>query len=147
MDELKQQLKVCLATVYGFSLKTQFFHWNVEGIDFYQYHKLFEKIYDDVYGSVDGLAENIRKLRGYAPGSFTRFKELSKVEEAFEPTSASAMIQTLHGDNEVVLEVLNQTFKLAQDENQQGLMNFLADRIDQHQKWGWFLRATTKKGE
>lgn len=144
MDELKKQLKETLATVFSFYLKAANFHWNVEGADFYQYHKLFEDIYIDVYGSVDPLAEHCRTIGTYAPGSFKRFAELTKIEDALEPIAAGAMIERLHDDNNVVIDSLTKSFAEAQKHNLQGLMNFLADRIDQHQKWGWFLRASKK---
>lgn len=146
MDELKKQLKETLATVFSMYLKAANFHWNVEGPDFYQYHKLFEDIYTDVYDSIDPLAENCRKIGTYTPASYKRFSELSQIEDQLEPLSASAMLERLHADNQIVIESLNKALAEAQKNSQQGLMNFLADRIDQHQKWSWFLRAS-KKGE
>lgn len=146
MDELKKTLKEALATVFAFYLKTHYFHWNVEGDDFYQYHKMFQKIYEDVYESVDTLAEEIRTLQSYAPGSLTRFKELSKVECELKIPPGHVMVERLLADNEIVIECLNKAFAEAQTHNKQGLMNFLADRIDKHNKWSWFLRST-KKGE
>jgi starvation-inducible DNA-binding protein len=144
MDDLKKQLKETLATVFSFYLKAANFHWNVEGPDFYQYHKLFEDIYGDTYASIDPLAEHCRTLGTYAPGSFKRFAELTKIEDALDPISASAMVSQLHSDNLIVIDTLTTSLTKAQKHNQQGLMNFLADRIDQHQKWGWFLNATKK---
>ncbi len=146
MDELKKALKETLATVFAFYLKTHYFHWNIEGEDFYQYHKMFEKIYEDVYKSIDPLAEEIRTLQSYAPGSLTRFKELSKVECELKIPTGQVMVERLLTDNEIVIECLNKAFSEAQTQNKQGLMNLLADRIDKHNKWSWFLRAT-KKGE
>jgi starvation-inducible DNA-binding protein len=144
MDELKKQLKETLATVFSFYLKAANFHWNIEGADFYQYHKLFEDVYTDVYQSIDPLAENCRKLGTYAPASFKRYTELTQIEDALEPISATAMLACLHSDNQIVIDSLNKCFTEAQKCGQQGLMNFLADRIDQHQKWNWFLRVSTK---
>lgn len=146
MDEARKQLKETLATVFAFYLKAANFHWNVEGPDFFEYHKLFEMIYNDVYGSIDPLAEQLRAAGTYAPGSFKRFQELSQIEDALEPLSAKEMVQRLYDDNAIVIDSLNKSFSAAQSQNMQGLMNFLADRIDQHNKWAWFLRAT-KKGE
>ena len=145
MDELVKSMKVTLATVFSFYLKTHYFHWNVEGDDFYQYHKMFQKIYEDVYDSVDPLAEEIRACKSYSPGSLTRFKELSKVECELKIPTGRVMVDRLLADNDKVIECLNDTFKLAQKENKQGLMNFLADRLDKHAKWGWFLRSTEKE--
>lgn len=147
MDELKKQLKETLATVFSFYLKAANFHWNVEGANFYEYHKLFNKIYDDVYASIDPMAEQLRALGTYTPASYKRFSELTKIEDALDPISAAEMVEQLHSDNQIVLDSLNASFNAAQKQKQQGLMNFLADRIDSHMKWGWFLRASKKRGE
>ena len=148
MEELRKQLKETLATVFSFYLKAHNFHWNVEGPMFYEYHKMFGKIYQDVYSSIDGIAENLRKIGTYAPGSYTRFSELSKIEDCIDVPPVQDMVDRLLADNTLVIESLNASFSLAETINSQGLMNFLADRIDQHQKWAWFLRASKKnKGE
>lgn len=144
MDELVKSLKVSLATVFTFYLKVHFFHWNVEGEDFYQYHKLFEKIYEDVYDSVDPMAEEVRALAKYVPGSLTRYIELSKVKDEIKVPTGAVMVERLLADNDTVIDCLNDTMEKAQSANEQGLMNFLADRLDKHKKWGWFLRSTQK---
>ena len=70
---LSDLLKQFLASTYAYTVKTQMFHWNVEGPDFAQMHKFFQEIYEDAYGAVDPTAEYIRSLDEYAPGSFERF--------------------------------------------------------------------------
>lgn len=147
MEELRKQLKETLATVFSFYLKAHNFHWNVEGPLFYELHKLFEEVYEDVYESIDPLAERIRTLGTYVPGSFTRYGELSAIEDIVDVPTSAEMLTILSEDNTKVIESLNASFALAATENNQGLMNFLADRIDQHNKWSWFLRASKKKGD
>ena len=95
MDELSQALKIVLANHYAFSLKAQNFHWNVEGPDFLQYHTLFEKIYNEVYASVDIIAEEVRSIGFYTPGSFRRYLELSQIEDQIEIPNSRSMIEKL----------------------------------------------------
>ncbi|TFG94053.1 DNA starvation/stationary phase protection protein [Candidatus Thorarchaeota archaeon] len=145
MEELVKSMKVTLATVFSFYMKAQNYHWNVEGPDFFQYHELFGKLYADVYGSVDQMAEEIRALQSYAPSSYKRFADLSKVEDELKVPTCSTMVERLLADNDIVIECLNDSFKHAETHNKQGLMDFLANRIDQHNKWGWFLRSSKKE--
>ena len=145
MDNLRKTLKISFASAFSFYLKAANFHWNVEGPDFYQYHKLFEDIYTDTYNSIDPLAEHCRTIGTYAPASLSRITELSAINDVTEVLTASSMIEMLLLDNDNLITCLNESFKEAQTHNMQGLMNFLADRIDQHQKWSWFLRSSKKK--
>ena len=141
---LKEILKKLLASEYAFVIKTQFFHWNVEGPDFVQLHQLFNTIYDDVYGAVDPTAEYIRTLDDYAPGSFERFAELSEISGQTRVPRARLMIEELLSDSEKMIALLNQCFDAAESEDQQGIANFIAERIDAHGKWRWQLRSCVR---
>ena len=144
---LVDDLKICLASQYAFVIKAQFFHWNVEGSDFSQLHKFFGKIYEEVYeNSIDQTAEFIRILDDYTPGSFERFSELSVLSGQTKIPRARLMIEELYTDSETLIQLLNQTFQSAENENQQGIMDFLAGRIDAMGKHRWMLRSFLKEG-
>lgn len=141
---LAQNLKILLASEYAFVIKAQQFHWNVEGPDFGQLHEFFQEIYDDVYAAIDPTAEYIRTLDEYAPGSFERFAELSVLDGQTKVPRARLMLEELSADNTTMLELLNNTFASAVEEKQEGIANFLAERIDAHGKWGWQLKSYLK---
>jgi starvation-inducible DNA-binding protein len=143
---LVDDLKTLLATQYAFVLKAQLFHWNVEGPDFAQLHKFFGKIYDEVYeNSIDQTAEFIRILDDYTPGSFERFSELSLISGQTKIPRARLMIEELFNDSEQLIALLNQCFDVAEAEDQQGICDFLAGRIDALGKHRWMLRSFLKE--
>lgn len=148
MEELIECTKRTLADTFAFYLKAHYFHWNIEGPDFFQYHKMLEGIYEDVYGAVDPLAEFIRTLSGYAPGSFARYMELSTIPQGDEEDtvpSPMTMITRLELDNQFVIASIERCYELAEQNHEHGLSNFLAEREGQHKKHRWFLRATLNK--
>jgi starvation-inducible DNA-binding protein len=143
---LTETLKVLLATNYSFAIKAQNFHWNVETPDFPQYHKFFQKIYEDIFeNAIDQLAEYIRILGSYTPGSLTRFLELTQIEDQLMIPRAELMIAELYQDNQKLLEMYKEAFHIAEEEDEQGICDFIASRIDAHGKWGWQLRSTLSK--
>ena len=144
MDKFTNQLKIAFASQYAFAIKAQNFHWNVEGIDFYQKHKMFQKIYEETYGAVDDFAENIRKIKAYTPASLYRFSALSAVDDEVEVLDPSAMVAELLRDAEKMQEIMKHLFVEAEALGHHGLSNFLADRQDAFAKHAWFLRATAK---
>ena len=111
MEELVKAARVAFASEYSFVLKAQNFHWNVEGPDFLQYHELFGKIYEEVYGSIDTFAEQIRALGGYAPGSFQKFSMLSQVEDENNILDKTAMTAELLEDSLKIAKILKLTFQ------------------------------------
>jgi starvation-inducible DNA-binding protein len=142
---LADSLKILLATEYAFSLKAQLFHWNVEGPDFAQLHEFFGNLYEEVYNnSIDRTAEYIRALGDYAPGSYERFSELTIIKGQTKIPRARLMIEELLANNNQLLDLLNETFATAEQENQQGIANFIAERIDAQQKHAWMLRSFLK---
>ncbi len=144
MEELTKALKIAFASEFSFYLKAHFFHWNVEGPDFYQYHGLFSDIYEEVQESIDEFAENIRKAGSYTPGSFERFSMLSKVDDETEIPSAMEMIQILLEDSDKMATIFKMVFDIAEKYGEHGLADFLAARQDAHRKHSWMLRATLK---
>jgi starvation-inducible DNA-binding protein len=142
---LVDDLKVLLATQYAFVIKAQLFHWNVEGPDFAQMHKFFGKIYEEVYkNAIDSTAEYIRILDDYTPGSFERFQELSLIPGQTKIPRSRLMIQELLADSQTLIDHLNQCFAAADSENQQGIADFVAGRIDAMGKHRWMLRSFLK---
>lgn len=144
MSDLVSNLEELLGDVVVFYFRAHGYHWNVEGEDFAQYHELFETIYSDVYSSIDPIAENIRKLDRYAPFKLDSFIKASSLEDSRVPTDPRSMAVDLLSANDKIIEKLKEGFNIANSANEQGIANFIADRIDMHQKWRWQLKASTK---
>lgn len=144
METLQEIMKKVLADTFALYLKAHNYHWNVEGSNFPQYHEFFGNLYKELHDAVDPIAEEIRSLDAYAPGSFTRFMELTEIEDEITVPAGVEMARRLMTDNERVLATLNVAFKLADQFDKQGLADFLAGRIDIHNKHAWMLRSITK---
>ena len=139
-----ETLQEIMKKAFALYLKAHNYHWNVEGSNFPQYHEFFGNLYEELHGAVDPIAEQIRSLDIYAPGSFTRFMELSEIEDETSVPAGVEMARRLMTDNERVLATLNVAFKLADQFDKQGLADFIAGRIDTHSKHAWMLRSITK---
>ena len=143
---LSDTLKQFLASTFAYYLKAHYFHWNVEGPDFAQLHDFFGNMYEEVYeNSIDQTAEFIRILDDYTPGSFERFGELSQIAGQTKIPRARLMIEELLNDCQTLIDLLNQTFASAETENQQGIADFIAGRIDAMGKHRWMLRSFLKE--
>lgn len=142
---LADSLKVALASSYVFQIKVQNFHWNVEGPDFPQYHKFLDDLYSEINeNAIDQTAELCRQLDSYAPGSIARFAELSIIQDQVKIPRAELMMAELYEDNQKILAMWKDMFPIAEQENEQGVADFIASRIDAHGKHGWMLRSILK---
>ena len=144
MEQLIEQLKVILGTNFGLYLKSHNYHWNVEGNDFPQYHLFLNTFYNEVFLQNDLIAEHIRYLDAYAPGSFSRFMELSAVEDSTTVPDPLTMMITLKDDNEKYIMQLRAGIILAEQADEPAVSNFLQELLGAHQKKAWMLRSTIK---
>lgn len=145
MNEIQAALKVVLANTFVMYFKAHTYHWNVEGVNFSQYHDFFGEIYGEVYGAVDPIAEHIRAVDGYAPISVVDMLKGSTIsEDSAKPGNVKLMLTNLQNANSEVIQSLEKAFASAQKQNKQGLMNFLADRLDIHAKHAWQIKSSLK---
>ncbi len=140
-QKIADGLSHVLANTYTLYLKTHNFHWNVTGPMFSTLHLLFETQYDELALAVDLVAERIRALGVYAPGSFTQFKEMSAVKEETSVPSAVEMIQQLAKDNETVSKVCREVLPLTDKVADQPTNDLLTQRMQTHEKNAWMLRS------
>lgn len=145
MDELSSALKVCLGNTFVMYFQAHSYHWNVEGVHFSQYHSFFGDLYEELFGAIDPIAEELRALDVYAPISLTQLYKYATIEEdVVLPTDVRSKLQGLLNSNTALIDCLNKTFELATAANKQGLADFIAGRIDVHNKHAWMLKASLK---
>ena len=142
---LTEDLKVLLGSTFVLYTKTHGFHWNIEGSNFPQYHKFLNKMYDEIYESIDVVAEYIRTLSSYSPGSLGRMLELSIIEEQYKIPRADLMLEELLADCQKMIALVTQLFDVATEEKAQGIANYLAELQDLYSKKAWMIRAILKK--
>lgn len=145
MDKLIEALKKVLADTFAFRLKTQYYHWNIEGPDFIQYHDFFGKLYTAADADIDLVAEHIRALGAYAPGSFGRYSELASIEDENTIPAPLEMINRISEDNKKLHAGLTAAHALADEQGQRGVVNFLEGLLDANEKTQWMLNSLLKR--
>jgi starvation-inducible DNA-binding protein len=142
MEELQKAAKVAFASTFSFYLKAHNFHWNITGPDFLEYHDLFGKIYEEVYGSIDDFAEKIRSLDTFVPASLDRFSMLTLIDDETDILDQNSMLSELYQDNQKMVKLLKMVYDVAEQFGENGFSNFLAERMDAHRKHGWMLKSS-----
>ena len=141
--QLATYLAQLLGTAVEFKHLAHGYHWNVKGIEFSQLHDFFGDIYEDVEGSIDTYAESLRRLSINAPYFLDDFKELSILDDQMRiDGDAQQMLHSLYYCNMEFITLLRLTFDCTQACDEQGIANFIAERIDSHQKLEWKLRSS-----
>lgn len=143
---IANNLKVVLATTFTFYLKAHKFHWNVMGPDFSEYHTYLGELWEETFDAIDIIAEAIRTQGEFSPGSYAEFEELSPVQSSeAEVSNPNKMIAELASDNNKLIEVLNEAYKVSEEDGTFDVSDMLAARIGAHRKHGWMLNAFLNK--
>jgi starvation-inducible DNA-binding protein len=141
---LVDELKRVQADTFALYSKTHFYHWNVEGPDFVQYHKFLNKVYDALFLATDSLAEQVRQLDSYAPHAHKMLMDLTQVKLDDGIPEALEMFKRLLADNDTVMEGIVIAYMSAEAAGELGLSNFLQDRMMYHKDLRWRLKSITK---
>ncbi len=136
-------LKSLLADEYVLYTKTRKYHWNVEGAQFHELHKFFESQYDEIDEAIDEIAERIRALGEYAPGSLAEFLASARLREDGETSiPAKKMLQNLLADHEAIIRSVRVDLETAKDQfGDAGNQDFLTGILEAHEKAAWMLRS------
>ena len=134
-------LKRLLADSYTLYLQTHNFHWNVTGPQFRELHLMFEEHYTELATAVDEIAERIRTLDVFAPGTYKAFAELSSISEVEDIPTAGDMVSILTRNHEQVVKTCRSVLKIAQDADDESTAALVSDRMRVHEKTAWMLRA------
>jgi starvation-inducible DNA-binding protein len=142
---IAQGLSKVLADTYLLYLKTHNFHWNVEGPMFQTLHVMFMEQYTEAWNAIDLVAERIRALGHYAPGTYKQYLKLGSIKETEGVPRAEQMVKLLIEAQEAVVRTARSVLPLAERANDQPTLDVLTQRMDVHEKNAWMLRSLLKK--
>ncbi len=139
-------LKQLLADEFILYTKYRNAHWNVEGHDFHTKHIFFEEEYNKLEEIVDVVAERIRKLGFYAPGSLQQFVELSQLKEnGPDQNDSISFMKVLLDDHQDIITFIRKSIgENAEEHNDEGTADFITGLMQQHEEMAWMLRASVK---
>lgn len=138
---IAKALTPLLADTYALYLKTQNYHWNVQGMNFYSLHLLFERQYKELAEAVDRIAERIRTLGTYAPGGFKAYLEYASIKENDGNKDAITMLKQLMQDHSTLIRSIRKVFSEIEKNDDYVTIDLLTERLEHHESTIWMLRS------
>jgi starvation-inducible DNA-binding protein len=142
---IAQGLSKLLADTYVVYLKTHNFHWNVEGPMFQTLHQMFMEQYTETWNAIDLIAERIRSLGEYAPGTYKEYSKLTRIKETDGVPKAEQMVQLLIEGQEAIVRTARELLPIADEAGDEPTLDLLTQRMQVHEKNAWMLRSLLKK--
>ncbi len=140
-EEIARALGMLLADSYMLYLKTHNYHWNVTGMNFQSLHAMFEEQYTELAEAIDTIAEQIRSLGHFAPGSFKEFSKMTKITEEEGLPDDKTMVKRLQVANEAVIRTARKALPACEEAGDEASLDLVTERIRTHSKVAWMLRS------
>ena len=144
-NEMTEKLIIILASLYSLSLKTQNYHWNITGENFYQYHKLLEKLYKDSLNSIDTLAEHIKLYKEKIPATLEDFAKLSVIKNAKNDVDAHTMLDNLFLANQLIVDTILHWIEVYEKDCKRATVNLLDEILEEREEAIYLLSSTLNK--
>jgi starvation-inducible DNA-binding protein len=139
---IAEGLSRVLADTYTLYLTTHNFHWNVTGPHFNSLHAMFMDQYTELWNATDVIAERIRALGHYAPGSYAEFSKIATVPDVPQtPPKAMEMVRILVKGNETVSRIAREFIPVAEEAGDAPTADMLTARCTVHDQTAWMLRS------
>ena len=143
-DDISQAMSRMLADSFTLYLRTHGFHWNVEGPMFNTLHVMFMEQYTELWNALDEIAERIRALGFYAPGTAQHMAKFASIQEIDDQPDAMKMVQLLVQGNEACARTAREVLKTADDGGDEPTVDLMTQRLQVHEKNAWMLRSLLK---
>ena len=140
-SQIARKLTHLMADTYTLYLKTHNYHWNITGPMFQTLHLMFEQQYIELWTAVDLIAERIRAIGEFAPGSYKAFASLTSIEEEEGVPAAEEMIRNLVAGHEAVIRTARDIYSVAGEGSDEVTLDLLTQRLEVHEKTAWMLRS------
>lgn len=139
-------LNELVADTFALYIKTKNFHWHVSGPHFRDYHLMFDEHADQIFATVDDLAERVRKIGGTTIRSIGQIAKLSKIEDNDEDFVAPhAMMDELIGDHQALVDRLRKAHEVADEAEDFATTSLLENIIDGAERRLWFLFEASRQ--
>ena len=139
------ELQKVLADEVVLYIKTRNYHWNIEGDNFMELHKLYQTMYEQMEDFIDDTAERIRMLGHFAQGRLKDFLQQTNLLEEEYTNDQKVQLQNLLNDHETIVRNLRQKVDLFTNEyNDAGNADYLTGLMKEHEKMAWFVRNYLK---
>lgn len=144
VDKIAEAINPLIADAFALYIKCKNFHWHISGPHFRDYHELFEDQATSVFGSIDILAERVRKIGRVTITGLGDISKLTQIDDCDDFPEAQEMIEELLEDNKMIAEAMRSVIDICEDHNDKPTANILQSLLDDTEKRIWFLFELTQ---
>ncbi len=145
-EKVVESLNKLVADAFALYIKTKNYQWHVSGRHFRYYHLLLDEQADQIFATIDPLAERVRKIAGNTIRSVAHVAQLQRVKDNDEDFVAPKdMLTDLMNENKKMAQNMRDAHEIAEDAKDVATASLLEVYIDETERRTWFLFETTRE--
>jgi DNA-binding ferritin-like protein len=145
--DLQTKLEEVFAANFVSYYRAHVAHVNVQGRNFYQDHKLLQKIYEYFQDNIDTLAEKLRTIKAEMPADLMTVLQISPIMDSPAWGSSTQLFEFVDESLETMIDQYKELYEAAELVDYIDISNFAQDQIGQLAKFRWMVEATTGESE
>ena len=137
-----------IADAFALYVKTKNFHWHLSGPNFRDFHLMLDEQADQIFASIDPMAERIRKLGGSTLKSISHISKLQSLEDNNEDfVGPLEMLKELTDDNKKMAEAMRNVHDICDDNDDYATASLLEVYLDETERRVWFLFESSRPAD
>lgn len=140
--KLAKGLKAVMGDTYALYVKTHGYHWNVTGPRFKALHEMFMEQYTELWTALDEIAERLRAIGEFAPGSTEAILENATIKPDNSQPDAESMVENLAKGHDMLSTTLKKALDAADEVGDDVTVDLFTQRMTVSQKTAWMLRSS-----
>ena len=137
-----------VADTFALYVKTKNFHWHMSGPHFRDYHLLLDEHGEQIYASIDPLAERVRKLGQPTLTSIGSIARRSRIKDNDrEYVDPEEMLGELIDDNKACIKAMREAHEICDDADDVANASLLENFIDETERRVWFLFEASRSAD
>ncbi len=147
-EQIAAAINPLIADAFALYLKTKNFHWHLATSHFREYHLLFDDHADQIFATIDPLAERVRKVGGTTLRSIGHVASLQTVADSdAEFVAPIEMLRLLMEDNKSMAAHMRAAHEVCDDHKDVATASLLENFIDETERRTWFLFEASRSDE
>jgi starvation-inducible DNA-binding protein len=144
-EKVAEAVNGLVADAFALYIKTKNFHWHMSGRHFRDYHLLLDEQANQIFATIDPLAERVRKIGANTIRSVAHIAQLQRVKDNDEDfVTAKDMLKDLLSENKKMAKNMRDAHKISDDAEDVATASLLEVYIDETERRTWFLFETTR---
>ena len=145
VQQITDALNPLVANAFALYVKTKNFHWHMSGSHFREYHTLLDKQGDQIFESIDPLAERVRKVGGTTIHSISQISALQTIkDDNDEFVPAGEMLRRLMEDHAHYAQMIRSAHEVCERCHDFATTSLLENVLDETERRKWFLFETVQ---